>query len=101
VIDVKTKIGYRNFAIILTLLDTGMRISELCNLKLEKLYLEDSTFKVQGKGNKERVIPIGKQIQRMLWHYIERCQPEPMNMYCTNVFLTQTDSTLNIRHVQT
>lgn len=100
VINTKTKIGYRDFAIILTLLDTGMRISELCNLKMEKLWLEDGTAKVLGKGNKERMIPIGKQIQRILWHYINRCRPEPMNINCTNVFLTQTGRPLNVRHMQ-
>ena len=55
---------------ILTLLDTGLRITELCTLTMDKLFLEDGIARVTSKGNKERMIPIGKQVQRALWHYI-------------------------------
>ncbi len=100
VINTRTAIGYRNFAIILTLLDTGLRISELCSLKMEKLWLEDGMAKVLGKGNKERMIPIGKQVQRFLWHYIDRCRPEPSVTSCDFVFLTQAGRPLTTRHMQ-
>jgi site-specific recombinase XerD len=98
VINTRTPIGYRNFAIILTLLDTGLRISELCSLKLEKLWLEDGMAKVLGKGNKERMIPIRKQLQRILWHYIDRCRPEPNTTSCDYIFLTQAGRPLTARH---
>ena len=88
-INTKTAIGYRNFAIILTLLDTGIRISELCGLKMERLWLEDGLAKLMGKGNKERMIPIGKHLQRVLWHYIDCCRPEPYTANCDFIFLTQ------------
>jgi len=97
-INTKTAIGYRNFAIILTLLDTGIRISELCSLKMERLWLEDGIAKVIGKGNKERMIPIGKHLQRILWHYIDRCRPEPATAACDSVFLTQDGRPVTRRH---
>ena len=93
-INKKTATGYRDFAVILTLLDTGMRISELCGLKMEKLQLEDGMAMVLGKGNKERMIPLGKQLQGVLWHYIERCRPEPATTKCSYVFLTQAGKPL-------
>jgi site-specific recombinase XerD len=93
-INKNTATGYRDFAIILTLLDTGIRISEICSLKMEKLRLEEGVAIVLGKGNKERMVPIGKQLQRVLWHYIERCRPEPTTIKCSYVFLTQAGKPL-------
>lgn len=89
-INTKTAAGYRNFVIFLTLLDTGLRISELCGLQMENLYMEDGLVKVRGKGNRERLVPIGKQVQRALWHYIDRCRPDPATVHDNLVFLTQT-----------
>jgi len=74
---------------VLTLLDTGLRVSELCNLELGNLRLEEGMLKVLGKGNKERLIPIGKQVQRLLWRYIDRYRPEPATANCGFVFLTR------------
>ena len=57
-IDTRTAEEYRDCTIILTLLDTALRVSELCNLKLGNLWLDEGMLKVVGKGNKERLIPI-------------------------------------------
>jgi len=81
--------GYRDYVIILTLLDTGLRVSELCSLRLSNLWLEDGVLKVTGKGNKERLVPIGRQIQRILWRYINRHRPEPAMPNCDFLFLTK------------
>lgn len=97
-INKNTATGYRDFAIILTLLDTGIRISELCSLKMERLWLEDGIAKVIGKGNKERMIPIGKHLQRILWHYIDRCRPKPATAAYDSVFLTQDGRPVTRRH---
>jgi len=51
-IDTKTAEGYRDYTLILTLLDTGIRVSELCNFKLNNLWLEKGMLKVLGKVNK-------------------------------------------------
>ena len=88
-IDMATPESYRDHAIILTLLDTAMRVSELCHLKLDNVWLEDGVLKVLGKGNKERLIPIGKQVQRLLWRYINRYRPQPAVPSCNFLFLTR------------
>jgi len=88
-IDTRSAEGYRDYTIFLTLLDTGLRVSELCGLKLCNLWLEDGVLKVLGKGNKERLIPIGKQVQRLLWRYISRYRPEPAGANSDFLFLTR------------
>jgi integrase/recombinase XerD len=88
VIDSSTADGYRDYTIILTLLDTGLRVSELCSLRLSNLRLEDGMLKVLGKGNKERLIPVGKNVQRLLWRYISRYRPEPAMPNSDLLFLT-------------
>ncbi len=87
--DAGTPEGVRDYTIILTLLDSGLRVSELCQMKLENVWLEEGMVKVLGKGNKERLVPIGKQVQRVLWHYIGRYRPEPASPRCDTVFLTR------------
>jgi len=99
-IDITTPEGYRNYAIILTFLDTGMRVSELCHLKPDDVWLEDGMLKVLGKGNKERLIPIGKQVQRCLWHYINRYRPEPVGPNCDFLFLTRESRPLTKDRVE-
>jgi site-specific recombinase XerD len=88
IIDNSTADGYRDYTIILTLLDTGLRVSELCSLRLSNLRLEDGMLKVLGKGNKERLIPVGKNVQRLLWRYISRYRPEPIVPNSDLLFLT-------------
>jgi site-specific recombinase XerD len=80
--------GYRDMVIILILLDTGLRVNELIKLKTDNVWLEESVIKVLGKGNKERLIPIGRQIQRLLWRYITQYRPEPARPNLDNLFLT-------------
>ncbi|MCX7911986.1 MAG: tyrosine-type recombinase/integrase [Dehalococcoidales bacterium] len=89
VIDIRSPEGFRDYTIILVLLDTAMRVSELCHLQLDDVWLEDGLLKVLGKGNKERLIPIGKQVQKCLWRYISRYRPEPQLPNCNHVFLTR------------
>lgn len=62
-IDTHSPTGFRDRVIILTLLDTGLRVSELCNLKCEDTNLNERSLKVYGKGGKERVVPIGATVQ--------------------------------------
>ena len=81
--------GYRDRVIILTLLDTGLRVNELINLKIDNVWLEEGIIKVLGKGNKERLLPIGKQIRKLLWRYINHHRPEPARPNIDNLFLTQ------------
>jgi site-specific recombinase XerD len=87
-INISTPVGQRDLTMLLLMLDSGMRVSELCGIELEDLRLEEGIIKVLGKGNKERLIPVGKQVQKLLWHYINRFRPEPMKPQCRILFLT-------------
>lgn len=60
-IDMSKPEGVRNKAIIETLYSCGLRVSELVNLKISNLYLDVNFIKVIGKGDKERLVPIGSQ----------------------------------------
>ena len=59
-IDLSSSEGQRNRAIIETLYSCGLRVSELCNLKLSDLYLKEGFIKVEGKGSKQRLVPISR-----------------------------------------
>lgn len=63
--------GYRDYTIILTLLDCGIRISELAALKLTAINWSERTFKVYGKGRKERLVPFSRTLDKALRLYVE------------------------------
>jgi integrase/recombinase XerD len=64
--------GERNKTIIDMLYSCGLRVSEVVELKISNLYFEDSFIRVIGKGNKERLIPIGKQAIKQLNIYLNQ-----------------------------
>ena len=67
--------GHRNRAIIETLFSCGLRVSELTNLKLSNLYLDDGFVRVNGKGSKERLIPVSPRVIKELgWWFDDRQQ---------------------------
>lgn len=57
-VDVSKQEGQRNRAILEVLYSCGLRVSELCHLKMSNLYLDEGFIRVEGKGNKERLVPI-------------------------------------------
>lgn len=59
-IDLTSETGERNRAILETLYGCGLRVSELLELKISDLFFEEGFIKVSGKGNKQRLVPIGK-----------------------------------------
>lgn len=67
--DVSKPENFRNKAMIETLYSCGLRVSELVNLKLSNLRLKDEIIFVQGKGNKQRIIPIGKYAIKLIKLY--------------------------------
>ncbi|HKL17376.1 MAG TPA: site-specific tyrosine recombinase XerD [Halalkalibaculum sp.] len=72
----ETDAGIRNAAILETLYATGMRVTELVNLELDNLIFEIGFIRVIGKGNKERLVPVGEMAQTALEHYIEVVRPK-------------------------
>lgn len=68
-IDLSKKEGQRNRAMLETLYSCGLRVSELVNLKLSELYFNEGFIKVNGKGNKQRLVPISPRAIREISNY--------------------------------
>ncbi|MDD5128228.1 MAG: site-specific tyrosine recombinase XerD [Candidatus Omnitrophica bacterium] len=73
--DVRLKQGARDKAILETLYATGMRVSESTNLKVNNVNLDIGFLRCIGKGNKERVIPLGKKAINSINKYLEFSRP--------------------------
>jgi integrase/recombinase XerD len=69
-IDLSKPEGHRNKAILEVVYGCGLRVSELINLKLSQLFFRDNFIRIIGKGDKERLVPIGKTAQKAVLHYI-------------------------------
>ncbi|WP_433900705.1 site-specific tyrosine recombinase XerD [Sphingobacterium puteale] len=74
-IDLSSTEGERNKTIIEVLYGCGLRVSELVNLKISNLFLDVEFIKVEGKGSKERLIPIGQQAIKHLRLYLDSVRP--------------------------
>lgn len=70
-IDLSKWEGHRNKAIIEVLFSCGLRVSELTNLKLSNLYLDEEYVRVEGKGRKERLVPISQKAIKELGYWFE------------------------------
>jgi integrase/recombinase XerD len=70
-IDLSTPEGTRNKAIIEVMYSSGLRVSELVNMQISLLHLNEKIVRVIGKGNKERLIPIGREAIKYLQIYID------------------------------
>lgn len=72
-IDLSKPEGQRNHAIIEMLFSCGLRVSELVNLKLSNLYIDEGFIRVFGKGSKERLVPISRRaIEDLRYWFIDR-----------------------------
>lgn len=70
-IDLSTPEGARNRAMLEVLYSSGLRVSELVDLKLNNVYFDINFLRVVGKGNKERLVPIGRDALKFMKIYIE------------------------------
>lgn len=96
-IDLSTAEGERNKTIIEVLYGCGLRVSELVSLKISNLFLDVEFIKVEGKGSKERLIPIGQQAIKHLKIYLEDIRPH-INIKAGNeaiVFLNRRGTALS------
>ena len=72
-VDMDKAEGQRNRAILETLYSCGLRVSELCNLKMSDLYFTEGFIKVEGKGSKQRIVPISQRaIKEIRYWLIDR-----------------------------
>lgn len=74
-IDVSTHEGTRNKAILETMYSCGLRVTELTELKISNIYADVEFVRVIGKGNKERLIPIGSSALKYIQIYLESIRP--------------------------
>lgn len=89
-IDVSFPEGVRNRAIIETLYSCGLRISELINLKFSDLFFEEGFIRVEGKGSKQRLVPVSEKAQRELEFYLmERGSVIPQKGHQEYIFLSK------------
>ena len=70
-IDMSTQEGTRNKAILETMYSCGLRVTELTELKMSNIYADVEFIKVIGKGNKERLVPIGASALKFIQIYVE------------------------------
>jgi len=93
-IDLSTDKGMRNRTMIETLYSSGLRVSELIGLRLTDVYFEVGFLKIFGKGNKERLIPLGGDAAKYLKMYVEeiRCHIKPKTGQENFVFLNNRGS---------
>lgn len=88
--DTKSVIGYRDRTILEILYTSGIRKDELIGLTLDNVDYTDGFLRVVGKGNKERVVPLGRIACRYLENYIKSVRPELLrDPYEKTVFLSQ------------
>ena len=87
--DTRTPAGLRDRAMLETLYATGLRVSELVGLKLTALNLSDGVLRVTGKGNKDRLVPLGEEAVGWLKRYLETGRPMLLNKQLSDaVFVT-------------
>lgn len=75
VIDTAKPLGRRDLAILEVLYSAGVRVSELCDLRMIDLVLDSDMIRVTGKGNKERFVPIGPRAQECINNYLKFDRP--------------------------
>lgn len=96
ILDVARKSQYRDreTAIVVTLFDTGLRLAELAGLRLSDLNFADGHLRVIGKGNKERVVPLGLMAAEALNRYLRKSR-KPRFPFVEHVFLGRTGEPLS------
>jgi integrase/recombinase XerD len=99
-IDHSKPMGMRNRAILETLYSAGLRVSELIDLKLSHLYAEEGFLRVLGKGDKERLVPVGQTALKYIHLYVEEMRHHLPHQkdFANHVFLNNRGKRLT-RHM--
>lgn len=88
--DPKSLLFSRDVAILELLYASGLRATELCQLKLRDLNLQVGCVRVFGKGNKERIVPVGNAAKEAIERYLLECRPKLQRQPRDEVFLSRT-----------
>ena len=98
--DARTWIGKRNLLIIRVLYATGLRVSELVNIKLDDININERTIIVLGKGNKERIVVFGYNTKDALIDYIDNGRYKIDTKNSEYLFLNKDGNKLSSRYVR-
>ena len=74
--DAGTIVGLRDKAMIEVMYSAGLRVSELCGLRLSDIHFDSGYVRCLGKGNKERLVPIGRQAMEIVQRYLRDSRPK-------------------------
>jgi integrase/recombinase XerD len=97
--DIQSLLGLRDKAILETLYATGMRVSEVIGLNLSDVNLGAGFVRIFGKGEKERVVPIGKIASSFLEKYVNEIRPKLVNFETDSLFLNWRGGSLSRQSV--
>lgn len=89
----KSAFKHRDTAIVVTLFDTGLRLAEIAGLQLADVHFDDGYVRVIGKGNKERMVPLGRMASEALERYIRKSR-KPRFPFIENLFLNRAGQPL-------
>lgn len=87
-INPSTFMGSRLYAMVVLMIDSGLRAGEVVGVKLADVDWERGVFKVLGKGSKERFVPLGGTAKQVLLRYVQVFRPKPARPDVDNVFLS-------------
>ena len=77
--DLDAPLGLRDRAMLETIYATGLRVSELVNLRLHEVSLADGVLRALGKGSKERLVPLGQLAIESIQRYLDEARPDILN----------------------
>jgi integrase/recombinase XerD len=99
-VDLSKREGHRNRAILEVLYSCGLRVSELCDLKMSNLYLDEGFLRILGKGSKERLVPISaRAVHELKNYFLDRNQWDIPGAYEDYVFITVKRRVKNIGRI--
>ncbi len=87
--DINTALGLRDRAMFEVLYACGLRVTELINLRLELINLKQGYLRIVGKGNKERLVPMGQMACEWVEKYLNEARPQLYKTSTDYLFLTQ------------
>jgi integrase/recombinase XerD len=94
--DAKTVVGLRDKAMIELMYSTGLRVSELCGLRVSDLEMQVGCLRCLGKGNKERLVPVGRSALALVQEYLRDSRPKLLgDKTSASLFLSRIGTPIN------
>lgn len=94
--DLETFVGYRDYAILTVFIETGVRLRELTDIKVEDVRMADSQILIHGKSGEDRLVPFQRQAERVLKRYLKARGESPVPY----LFVTEDDRQMSRKAVQ-